>query len=310
MKMVSGKLAILVGDSLNKGIILKALSGFYYVEDIETKKIIQCRSRGLFRKKKITPLVGDHVHFLIEEDGNGYVMEIEERQNELVRPPIANVEIALVVFSVKEPDFNVKLLDRFLAVIEMNSIEPVIVLTKVDLLSEQEREVLNPMFNYYREIGYQVIETSSKDQIGIEKIKTLIENHIIVVCGQSGVGKSSLLNAIDETLDIQVNEISKALGRGKHTTRHVELHKLSGGLIADTPGFSSLDLDQLETTDLSQCFIEFLERSDDCKFRGCIHESEPSCAVKKAVDQHEILSTRYENYLQFLTEIKSRKPKY
>ena len=164
--------------------------------------------------------------------------------------------------------------------------------------------------NYYREIGYEVIETSSKRQFGLESISDLIKDRIVVICGQSGVGKSSLLNSIDHTLDIQVNEISKALGRGKHTTRHVELHKLSEGLIADTPGFSSLDLDQLEPIDLSQCFIEFYERSEQCKFRGCLHENEPRCAVKSAVEAGEIIPTRYENYLQFLTEIKTRKPKY
>ncbi|MFR9294707.1 MAG: ribosome small subunit-dependent GTPase A, partial [Turicibacter sanguinis] len=179
------------------------------LKKLRQKKIIQCRSRGLFRKQKITPLVGDRVRFLVEEDGNGYVMEIEDRQNELVRPPIANVDLALVVFSVKEPDFNVKLLDRFLAVIEMNRIEPIIVLTKFDLLSKEEHEVLDPIFDYYRQIGYQVIETSSRNQVGIEAITELIKDRIIVVCGQSGVGKSSLLNSIDETLDIQVNEISK-----------------------------------------------------------------------------------------------------
>lgn len=295
---------------MRKGIILKALSGFYYVEDQESKELIQCRSRGLFRKQKITPLVGDYVGFLTEEDGNGYVMEVYERKNELVRPPIANVDLALVVFSVKEPDFSVKLLDRFLAVIEMNGIEPVIVLTKLDLLTDEERVDLEPKINYYREIGYKVIETSSKQQFGLEAITELIQDEIIVVCGQSGVGKSSLLNTIDQSLDIQVNEISKALGRGKHTTRHVELHKLCGGLIADTPGFSSLDLDQLEPIDLSQCFIEFYELSDQCKFRGCLHENEPRCAVKQAVENEEVLPTRYENYLQFLTEIKTRKPKY
>ena len=255
----------LVGDNLKKGIILKALSGFYYVEDLESKEMIQCRSRGLFRKQKITPLVGDEVEFLVESDGNGYVMEIGPRKNELVRPPIANVDLALVVFSVKEPDFSPKLLDRFLAVIEMNRIEPVIVLTKMDLLSEEEKQSIEPTINYYREIGYEVIETSSKRQFGLESISDLIKDRIVVICGQSGVGKSSLLNSIDHTLDIQVNEISKALGRGKHTTRHVELHKLSEGLIADTPGFSSLDLDQLEPIDLSQCFIEFYERSEQCK---------------------------------------------
>ncbi|MBQ1770099.1 MAG: ribosome small subunit-dependent GTPase A [Turicibacter sp.] len=300
----------LEGDNLKKGIILKALSGFYYVEDLETKETIQCRSRGLFRKQKITPLVGDQVEFLVEPDGNGYVMEIDPRKNELVRPPIANVDLALVVFSVKEPDFSPKLLDRFLAVIEMNQIEPVIVLTKLDLMTEEEKQAIEPIIDYYREIGYQVIETSSKQEFGLESINELIKQRIAVICGQSGVGKSSLLNSLDDSLNIQVNEISKALGRGKHTTRHVELHKLSEGLIADTPGFSSLDLDQLEPIDLSQCFIEFYDLSEQCKFRGCLHENEPRCAVKAAVEENEIIPTRYENYLQFLTEIKSRKPKY
>ena len=184
----------LVGDNLKKGIILKALSGFYYVEDLESKEMIQCRSRGLFRKQKITPLVGDEVEFLVESDGNGYVMEIGPRKNELVRPPIANVDLALVVFSVKEPDFSPKLLDRFLAVIEMNRIEPVIVLTKMDLLSEEEKQSIEPTINYYREIGYEVIETSSKRQFGLESISDLIKDRIVVICGQSGVGKSSLLN--------------------------------------------------------------------------------------------------------------------
>ncbi|MEE0881784.1 MAG: ribosome small subunit-dependent GTPase A [Turicibacter sp.] len=295
---------------MKKGIILKALSGFYYVEDLETKETIQCRSRGLFRKQKITPLVGDQVEFLVEPDGNGYVMGIDPRKNELVRPPIANVDLALVVFSVKEPDFSPKLLDRFLAVIEMNQIEPVIVLTKLDLMTEEEKQAIEPIIDYYRESGYQVIETSSKQEFGLESINELIKQRIVVICGQSGVGKSSLLNSLDDSLNIQVNEISKALGRGKHTTRHVELHKLSEGLIADTPGFSSLDLDQLEPIDLSQCFIEFYDLSEQCKFRGCLHENEPRCAVKAAVEENEIIPTRYENYLQFLTEIKSRKPKY
>ncbi|HAX71898.1 MAG TPA: ribosome small subunit-dependent GTPase A [Firmicutes bacterium] len=295
---------------MKKGTILKALSGFYYVENKETGELIQCRSRGLFRKKKITPLVGDFVSFQLEEDGTGYVMEVHERTNELVRPPIANVDMALVVFSVKEPDFNLKLLDRFLAVIEANRIEPVIVLTKLDLLTEEERASIQPSIDYYSNIGYKIIETSAKKGLGLEEIMELMNDHIIVICGQSGVGKSSLLNSIDETLALQVNEISKALGRGKHTTRHVELHKINEGLIADTPGFSSLDLDQLEPIDLSQCFIDFYELSDSCKFRGCLHENEPKCAVKSAVESGEIISTRYDNYLVFLNEIKTRKPKY
>ncbi|MGL4335518.1 MAG: ribosome small subunit-dependent GTPase A [Turicibacter sp.] len=295
---------------MENGIILKALSGFYYVENKKDGALIQCRSRGLFRKQKINPLVGDRVAFQLEDDGDGYVMEVFERKNELVRPPIANVDLALVVFSVKEPDFNLRLLDRFLAVIEMNNIEPVIVLTKLDLISEEEREKIQPDIDYYAAIGYKIIETSSKAQLGLDEIQDVFEGQTIVICGQSGVGKSSLLNSIDENLKIQVNEISKALGRGKHTTRHTELHKLNGGLIADTPGFSALDLDQLDPTDLSQCFVDFYKLSDDCKYRGCLHENEPHCAVKKAVEAGDIIMTRYENYLHFLTEIKARKPKY
>ncbi len=295
---------------MKEGIILKALSGFYYVEEKESKQLYSCRSRGLFRKQKITPLVGDNVRFTVEEDMSGYVMEVLERKNELVRPPIANVDCALVVFSVKEPDFNVKLLDRFLAVIEHNQIEPIIILTKSDLLTEDEFKAVDEVVDYYRQIGYKTVYTSAKQALGLTEVQEMIEDQTVVICGQSGVGKSSLLNAMDLTLNLQVNEISKALGRGRHTTRHVELHKLNGALLADTPGFSSLDLEQIEVGDLSYTFIEFHERSEQCKFRGCIHDQEPKCAVKQAVENGEFLQTRYDKYQVFLNEIRSRKPKY
>jgi len=155
-----------------------------------------------------------------------------------------------------------------------------------------------------------VIETSSYAGIGLEQVTALVDKEIVVVCGQSGVGKSSMLNAIDEELNIEVNEISKALGRGKHTTRHVELHKLAGGLVADTPGFSALDLDELEAEDLREAFVEFVHVQDGCKFRGCMHVNEPKCAVKVRVDAGDILASRYENYLQLLSEIQGRKVRY
>ena len=298
------------GEYLEKGIIVKALSGFYYVENKKTKEVLQCRSRGLFRKNKITPLVGDHVQYLVEADNDGYVMKVEPRHNELVRPPIANVDVALVVFSAKEPDFNVKLLDRFLAMIEAKFIEAIIIVTKIDLLTEEAYRQLQPILDYYRKIGYKIFETSSTEGQGMNDLNQFIHNQIIVICGQSGVGKSSLLNRLDSSLELEVNEISKALGRGKHTTRHVELHKLNGALVADTPGFSSLDLEQLDIEDLAESFVEFRERAQECKFRGCIHENEPRCAVKVAVDSGEFRRSRYDNYLVFLNEIKTRKTKY
>jgi len=292
------------------GIILKSLAGFYYVRDRLTREIITCRGRGLFRKDGFILLVGDHVKFDIADDGSGYITEARVRENQLIRPPIANVGKALVVFSAKEPDFNIKFLDRLLAVIEAKHIDPIILISKIDLLTPDEKEILTPMLNYYREISYPVIEISSHANIGLDKVKELVDQEIVVVCGQSGVGKSSMLNAIDQELNIEVKEISKALGRGKHTTRHVELHKLAGGLVADTPGFSALDLDELEAEDLREAFVEFVQVQDACKFRGCMHMNEPKCAVKAGVDTGDILASRYENYLQLLGEIQGRKIKY
>lgn len=293
-----------------QGIILKSLAGFYYVEDNETRQIITCRGRGLFRKDGFVLLVGDDVKFDVGEDGSGYITEAKERKNQLVRPPIANIGKALVVFSCREPDFNVKFLDRLLAVIETKLVEPIILISKIDLLTDDEKDNLAPTLDYYRSIDYDVIEMSSYQDVGLDKVKDLVDGEIVVICGQSGVGKSSMLNAIDEKLDIEVNEISKALGRGKHTTRHVELHKLAGGLVADTPGFSALDLDDLEAEDLREAFVEFVKVQDACKFRGCMHLNEPKCAVKFGVDAGSILASRYDNYLQLLGEIQERKVRY
>ena len=292
------------------GIILKSLAGFYDVEDSLTKEIITCRGRGLFRKSGFILLVGDHVEFDINKDGSGYIKNVHERKNELIRPPIANVGLALVVFSAKEPAFNIKFLDRLLAVIEDKHIEPVIVISKVDLLTKQEYLSLCEILDYYRDIGYKVLEISTYKRAGLEAVRELFDHEIVVVCGQSGVGKSSLLNAIDEELNIEVNEISKALGRGKHTTRHVELHKIAGGLVADTPGFSALDLNEMEATALRESFVEFVKLQNSCKFRGCMHVNEPNCKIKEAVETGNIINTRYENYLQLLDEINNRKIKY
>lgn len=290
-----------------EGKIIKALSGFYYVYDGE--QIIQCRGRGVFRKRKITPLVGDSVVFQFENDREGYIMEIKDRKNELVRPPISNVDKAVLVFSSVEPGFSTLLLDRFLVLIEENEIEAIIVISKMDLVDEKTKKSILQFKEDYERIGYPVIVTSTKDTDSTEKLVPLLDHSVSVFAGQSGVGKSSLLNALKPALELKTDDISSHLGRGKHTTRHVELIKIGEALVADTPGFSSLDF-TMEETELGYCFPEIREMASGCKFRGCMHVQEPKCAVKQAVEDGEIQTYRYEHYLEFLTEIKDRKPRY
>ncbi|WP_066318399.1 ribosome small subunit-dependent GTPase A [Bacillus sp. FJAT-29814] len=291
-----------------EGKIVKALSGFYYV--LNKEELIQCRGRGVFRKNKISPLVGDEVVFQAENDQEGYILEVKERKNELVRPPIANVDQAILVFSAVEPDFSTVLLDRFLVLVEFNHIEPIICITKMDLANELQHEKIEEFARQYRVAGYEVILTSSETETGIEQLNPHLENKISVFAGQSGVGKSSLLNVLRPDLELKTNDISTHLGRGRHTTRHVELIKVGNGLVADTPGFSSLEFANIEAEDLTACFPEILRASENCKFRGCFHVSEPKCGVKAKVEAGEIPGYRYQHYLDFLQEIKDRKPRY
>ncbi|AMA62195.1 MULTISPECIES: ribosome small subunit-dependent GTPase A [Kurthia] len=290
------------------GQIRKALSGFYYVYD--DGQVIQTRGRGVFRKRGITPLVGDFVTYEVEGNNDGTIMEIEERKNELVRPPISNVDQAILVFSVKEPNFNTILLDRFLVVLESFHVQPVILLTKMDLLEEDEVAAIQSYQKQYEAIGYDVMTTFKDDSSLLDKITPLLANRTTVLAGQSGVGKSTLLNTLMPELDLKTGIISEHLGRGKHTTRHVELIEVAGGLVADTPGFSSFDFDTIEKEELTGCFPEIQRTSEACKFRGCLHVKEPKCAVKDAVESGEIEASRYEHYLQFLQEIIDRKPRY
>jgi ribosome biogenesis GTPase / thiamine phosphate phosphatase len=291
-----------------EGKIVKALSGFYYV--INEEEVIQCRGRGVFRKNKVSPLVGDEVVYQAENENEGYILEIKERKNELVRPPIANVDQALLVFSAVEPAFSTTLLNRFLVLVEFNNIRPLIVITKMDLTNEQEKALINKYAKDYRDIGYDVLLTSSETEDGLIDLYPHLEGKISVFAGQSGVGKSSLLNAMKPDLELKTNDISSHLGRGKHTTRHVELIKVAGGLVADTPGFSSLEFMDIEQEDLNYCFPEFLQMSENCKFRGCKHLSEPKCAVKAAISEGRIAEYRYRDYQDFIQEIKERKPRY
>ena len=291
-----------------QGQIRKALSGYYYVE--QDGELIQCRGRGVFRNRGESPLVGDIVDFTKEGESDGYVMKIHPRKNELVRPPIANIDQAILVFSVKEPAFNTILLDRFLVVLESFQIKPIICLTKMDLLTDEGLAAIQPYIEDYKNIGYEVITTYKDDTALLDRIQPMLEGKMTVLAGQSGVGKSTLLNTLIPALNLKTGIISQSLGRGKHTTRHVELIEVCGGLLADTPGFSSFDFDTIEKEELTACFPELLRISEGCKFRGCLHIKEPKCAVKSALETGEIKNYRYEHYEQFLQEIIDRKPRY
>ena len=291
------------------GKIIKGIGGLYYVDT--ENGLYECRARGIFRKNKITPLVGDRVSISVvdEENKKGVVEEIEERDTELVRPPIANVDKALIVFAIKNPSPNLSLLDRFIVLAEKENLEIVIVFTKVDL--DTDGELLGELKDIYEVSGYKVISVSNKLKLNIDKIKEELKENTVVFAGPSVVGKSSLLNEVDKNFELKTGEVSDKIKRGKHTTRHAELLKLEcGGMVADTPGFSSLTLDDIDESELKEYFIEF-DKYDECRFGSrCIHENEPSCAVKEAVENGDISKKRYESYIQLLNEIRSGKRRY
>lgn len=273
-----------------EGIIIKNQSDNYTVK---TKKGINiCKPRGKFRNDKITPLVGDYV---IIDDINNYLLEIEPRKNYLIRPNIANVDIALIITSVKEPNFDSNLLDKLLTIISFNNIEPIICLAKIDLLNKEETKQIKNIMSYYQKIGYKVVTNND-----IKEIKKIIKNKVVVLSGQSGAGKSSLLNKLDKTLSLETNEISKALGRGKHTTRCVTLYQIEDSLIADTPGFSSIDFREMTKLDIRDNMKEMYANLDKCKYRDCMHIKEDDCYIKELLKEDKILKSRYENYKSFL----------
>ncbi|MDH6364278.1 ribosome biogenesis GTPase [Enterococcus sp. PF1-24] len=249
--------------------------------------------------------MGDDVVFSSENLTDGYLLEILPRENELVRPPVANVDQGVVVTSLVEPDFSYNLLDRFLVTLESKSIEPVIYISKTDLAPTSP--LLAEIKKTYETIGYTVIFASEQ---GVAELERLFPERLTVFMGQSGAGKSTLLNQISPELALATAEISSSLGRGKHTTRHVELIPLYDGLVADTPGFSSIDFLEMTIYELPKYFPEFIQASENCRFRECRHTHEPNCGVKAAVAAGEISTTRYENYLQFVSEIESKRPVY
>lgn len=287
---------------MQTGKIIKSISGFYDVLTAEGV-VERTRARGNFRKQKIKPVVGDHVEF-----DDGYLLAVKPRRNVLVRPPMANLDLAVVVMSAVEPEFSTNLLDRYLVYLAANQMDALIYVSKLDLLTEEQLAKLTPVFAEYTKIGYQVYTHQTAD---LADIKTAAAGKTLMVMGQSGAGKSTLLNHLLPELKLATAEISQSLNRGKHTTRTVTLYPIgAGGAIADTPGFSSLDLSQINLDELNQYFVEFPEFAVQCRFRGCKHLQEPDCAVKAAVETGEIAKFRYNDYLQIHDELSHLRPVY
>ena len=285
-----------------KGLIMKSTAGFYYVR-CDDGKIIECRARGVFRKQKVSPLVGDKV--VIEHDGEkGTVAEICDRKNYLIRPPVANLDKLVIVSSVVEPVPSLLILDKLTAMAVNKDIEPVVVFSKADLENaEQYVEI-------YRKAGIESFAFSSKTGDGAEEIRKVFNNSVCALTGNTGVGKSSLLNCIAPELELATSHISDKLGRGRHTTRTVELYELFGGYIADTPGFSSLDFENSEIIikeNLPFCFPEFEEYIGQCKFVSCAHIGEKGCAVCAAAKEGKIPDSRLESYKMMYDEVKDYK---
>ena len=270
------------------GIIIKNISNDYTV-NCNNKHYI-CKPRGKLRHTNKTPLVGDIV--TIDEIDN-YILDIKPRKNELTRPSVANIDIAVIVTSVKDPDFDSNLLDKQLTIISYNNIIPVIYFTKLDLLNENKRKDLDKIISYYQQIGYIV----STNYVNLLEI---IKNKIVVLTGQSGAGKSTLLNKIEPSLELKTNEISYALGRGKHTTRHTELFETKGAYIVDTPGFSKIDFINMNNIDIRDNMKEMFDNLHKCKYSDCMHIKEDGCYIKYLVDNKKILESRYNNYKSFI----------
>jgi len=273
-----------------EGFIIKNISNDYVVKS--NNKIYPCKARGKFRNMKLVPLVGDYVNF---DENNLYILDIKKRKNSLIRPSVANVDQAIIVSSVKKPDLDLLLLDKLLTIISFNGIEPIICFTKLDLLSNEERIEIDKYINYYCEQGYKVVTNEDKNNF-----KDIFRDKITVLTGQSGAGKSSLLNLLDNKLNLKTDEISLALNRGKHTTRHTELYELLDGYVVDTPGFSQVDFNDMESMDIRDNMKEMFNYLDNCKYRDCMHIKEDGCYVKELVTSGIILTSRYNNYKYFI----------
>lgn len=287
------------------GKIIKGISGFYYVY-VEGAGLYECKAKGAFRKQKIKPLVGDNVEIAVIDEANklGNVEKILPRKNELIRPAVSNIDMALVIFASAKPDPNFNLLDRFLCMMEYQKVQVTICFNKIDLV---DQEKLKEYSEIYEPAGYNVIFTCTKTKEGLGSIRSLLEGKTTTVAGPSGVGKSSIINCLQSDITMETGTISEKIERGKHTTRHSEIIPVSHDTyIMDTPGFSSMDVPGFEKENLWTCYPEFVRHEPYCRFIGCSHINEPDCGVKAAVEDGEISPVRYENYKLLYEELKNR----
>ena len=289
-----------------QGKIVKGISGFYYVHVVESG-IYECKAKGIFRQQKMKPLVGDDVEIDIisEEKKTGNVAAILPRKNALIRPAVANVDQALLIFAAASPNPNFNLLDRFLVMMGRQDVPVILCFNKCDLITEEQQQEIAAI---YEASGCKILFVSAKKELGLKELQEILEGKTTTVAGPSGVGKSSLINLLAPEACMETGEISKKIERGRHTTRHAELIQLKGdGYIMDTPGFSSLYLPEMEKEELQDCYPEFAAFEPYCRFQGCSHISEPDCGVKEALSEGKIHPVRYENYCQLFGELKGRK---
>lgn len=288
------------------GKIMKGIAGFYYVGVAESG-VYECKAKGIFRKDKIKPLVGDEVEIevLNEEEKLGNIVKILPRRSELIRPAVANIDQALVIFAAREPKPNLSLLDRFLVIMEKQDVPVIICFNKQDLCDEEE---VGRLKEIYEACGYPVVLASAKQGEGIEEIKSLLRGKTTTVAGPSGVGKSSLTNLLQNEVQMETGEISKKLGRGRHTTRHSQIIQIEEDTwLYDTPGFTSFYVEEIEKEELRFYFREFSKYEGTCRFQGCTHTHEPGCMVKNALEEGKISKERYENYLELYGELKEKR---